>query len=505
MDESLNRLAVGKIMRVHSLLLIGIIEGLDCFDRVTEKFGCAITAAPDADTALRLLSSGRTFDLVVMQGSVLLNEELLREIQAAVAGTYVAALYEPAHEKLLPRLLENGVGEVLSLPLSESGVETLFAKAARFLALARENQYCRVREIGPDDEFVGRAESTRQLLRTVDQVAASAAALWLKGPPGAGKKLLARIIHRRSARNQGPFIYVSCADFPETLLETELFAPGAGRYELAERGTLVLDRLEHMSASVQQRLAQALKEEAGAGAGAGAGRRNAVSARVICVTNSVAGPGAQGQVQGQALDPELSRLLTTVHLPPLHERGEDVILLAEYFMRCYSHALLQPAAALSLSAREALLSYRWPGNVQELKYCIERAVLLAGGGQITAEILGLTQGARGSGLEPGLAAKRTAAARQDDEGDGEALAALPDDALPQVQPGAAALAAAGAAADLSVVSVRVGQPLADVKREMITRTLDLARGNRTKAANILGISVRTLYTKLLEIERLKKK
>ena len=486
-------------MRVQSLLLVGIRELPDCFNRVMQDHKCAFTAVPDAQAALRALSGGRTFDVMIIRANAACNDEVLRKLEAAASQTFILALHDAALEEGPPDVLASVVSGYLSSPITEVKLKTMLGSAGRFLTLAQENQYCRTREIKPDDEFVGRAESVRQVFRVVDSVAALDTPLFLSGPPGTGKNLLARIIHRRSSRKQGPFIRVNCCDHPESLLEAELFDSGTARFELADKGTLVLDHLEHVNEAVQQRVLSVLKEAAGEKTAIAGGTPALPNVRLICIANCEAGRSAKEGLSNA----ELCRLLTPIRLPLLGERGEDAILLAEFFMRCFSRTLMRPEMSLALTAREALLAYRWPGNVQELKHCIERAVLLADHGEITAEMLGLPQ-AQGVDV-PGkaVAAEGEPAVRNRNGAATDAGVTLPDKDEAELLSTPAGPVRAADASDPGVVTIRVGQPLVEVEREMIQRTLEQAHGNRTKAAGVLGISVRTLYTKLLEIEQLK--
>jgi DNA-binding NtrC family response regulator len=222
------------------------------------------------------------------------------------------------------------------------------------------------------------------------QVARSEVPVLITGPNGAGKERIAAIVHANSAVKRGPFIAVNCGALPGELIEAELFGADAGaytgankaregRFELADGGTLFLDEIGNLPLSGQVKLLRVL--ETGQYERLGSGRTRQVKVRVLSATNA----DLKAMVRAGTFREDLYYRLNVieVNLPPLGERSDDILPLAEFF--------LDGRAELGDAARELLLGYPWPGNVRELKNAIERAALLSGGGPITPELLNLPQ------------------------------------------------------------------------------------------------------------------
>ncbi len=310
------------------------------------------------------------------------------------------------------------------------------------------------------------------LLRFAAQVAKSHAAVLLTGESGTGKELLARFIHARSRRDDGPFVAVNCAALPEGLLESELFghekgaftgavAAKPGRFELAHKGTLLLDEVSEMALALQAKLLRVLQEREVDRLG---GKRPLpVDARVIATTNR----DLREMVRVGSFREDLFYRLNVIplRLPPLRERMQDIEPLARAFFsdRDYRRASIAPSAMAELMARS------WHGNIRELFNVLERAAILAGGGVIESEHLLLEEDAASRALG--------------------ALHSMPANFGPAAQE--ILPASAGTAETLpSRISVR------EMEEKLIYKTLAEVRNNRTEAAKLLGISVRTLRNKL---------
>ncbi len=296
------------------------------------------------------------------------------------------------------------------------------------------------------------------ILERIKLVAESKATVLIQGESGTGKELVACLIHRLSDRRSGPFVAVNCAAIPENLLEAELFGyekgafTGAqtrkpGKFELAHQGTLLLDEVSEMALPLQAKLLRAIQE--GEIDRLGGHRPVKIDVRIVATTNR----NMEAYVQEGRFREDLYFRLNVIPLkiPPLRERPGDIPLLAEHFARLFARAYGRPFEGFAPGVMDFLKGLPWPGNVRELKNAIERAVLLSREGVIT-------------------------------------LGALFPDDLPETQ-----------TEDKDQDSKLPLKTLKELEQEMIIRALEASGGNRTKAAEILGISVRTLRNKLQEL------
>ncbi len=305
---------------------------------------------------------------------------------------------------------------------------------------------------------LGESKRWKDVLTQAAKVAATETTVLLTGESGTGKEVVARFIHRGSRRSKGPFVALNCAALPETLLESELFGhergafTGAltahpGRIEQAAGGTLFLDEVGEMSPAVQAKLLRVLQEREFQRLGAT--RPVRADVRVVAATNrDLAAAIARGEFR-EDLFYRLS--VFEIRLPPLRERREDILPLAEAFLEEVGPSVGRPAAGISRQAHEALLSYPWPGNVRELRNALERATILCDGGLITLEHLPIALG-------------QPAAAPAHPES---------PDAFP---PG--------------------GVNLEVVERDLIAKALEEAGSNRSRAARLLGITRSQLYYRM---------
>jgi Nif-specific regulatory protein len=304
------------------------------------------------------------------------------------------------------------------------------------------------------DRIIGRAPALREVLQRAAKVAATDTTVLLTGESGTGKELVARAIHHASVRASGPFVAVNCAALPDTLLESELFGhergafTGAdrqrpGRFEQAQGGTLFLDEIGELSAAVQAKLLRVLQEREFHRVGGTATLRADV--RVIAATNR----DLEKEVaSGRFRDDLFYRLnVFAVHLPPLRARGDDVLLLADHFVRAIGGRMGKGEPGLSRDARDVLLFHSWPGNIRELSNAIERALIVSDGGLLTAAQLAI--------VTPRPRAP-------------EAATATP----------------------------APSQSLADWERQIVTDALRTAKGNKSRAATLLGLTRSQLYTRL---------
>ncbi|HEX3365647.1 sigma-54 dependent transcriptional regulator, partial [Phenylobacterium sp.] len=318
--------------------------------------------------------------------------------------------------------------------------------------------------------MVARDPSMQAVIALADQVAGSDASILITGESGVGKEVVARYVHQKSRRASRPFISVNGAAIPENLLESELFghekgaftgavARRIGKFEEANGGTLLLDEISEMDGRLQAKLLRAIQEREIDRVGGA--KPVKVDIRILATSNCDL---AQAVRDGTFREDLLYRLnVVNLRIPSLRDRPGDVLALSEFFIRKYAAANGMPERALSAEAKRRLASHRWPGNVRELENAMHRAVLMANGPEIEEDAIRLP--------------------------DGQPLAAA--------DPGARAAQAASLAAETASRSY-VGQTVAAMEQQLIIDTLQHCFGNRTHAATILGISIRTLRNKLKE-------
>jgi DNA-binding NtrC family response regulator len=324
--------------------------------------------------------------------------------------------------------------------------------------------------------IIGRHEAVLRVLALARQVARSKATVLISGESGTGKEMFARYLHHNSDRTDKPFVAINCAALPEHLLESELFGhekgafTGAisrkpGKFELAHGGTILLDEITEMDLGLQAKLLRVLQESEFDRVGGV--ETVSVDVRVLATTNR----DIEGAVNEGKFRQDLFYRLNVIplRLPALRERGDDVILLAEFFTNkfCATYGLGQ--LAFTENAKQWLMDYDWPGNVRELQNLMERAVLLAGAGPIQTRhfLMG------------------------DEQWTPDDLAAV----------GADQQAASDAPPPTSMEEALSVMPLHEMEKRLILKSLEETTGNRTRAAELLGISVRTLRNKLNEYKK----
>jgi len=318
------------------------------------------------------------------------------------------------------------------------------------------------------DAIIGRAPKFVAAVNDARKVAATSTTVLLTGESGTGKEVLARAIHQGSARADGPFVALNCAALPETLVESELFGhergafTGAdrlkrGRFELAAGGTLFLDEIGELTVAAQAKLLRVLQDRRYERVG-GTTTLNA-DVRLIAATNS---DPERGVAEGRFREDLYYRLAVfRIHLPTLRERGEDVLLLADHFVRELGAKMGKPEPGLNRGARDLLLAHSWPGNVRELQNAIERALILAQGELIAAEHLGLV-------LRPR------------------------DEAGPATAPAVAAPAVAAPPTETATSTLTV----AEQEKRLIAEALRRTGGNKARAAAALGLSPTQLLRRI---------
>jgi DNA-binding NtrC family response regulator len=363
--------------------------------------------------------------------------------------------------------MRHGAFDYLSKPIDLEELRLVVEKALESLRRTHELDYLRaqVDKENPSHEIIGRSEPMRQVRKLIEQISSieatsgrEAPAILITGETGTGKELVARAIHARSRRTQGPFVEINCAAIPATLLEAELFGheKGAftdaksakiGLFEAADGGTLFLDEIGSMDLSLQAKLLKAIEERSVRRLGSIRSRRFDVI--LIAATNQPLERAIQERSFREDLYYRLKVL--TLHLPPLRERDDDAVFLAEHFVKLHARRYNRGEKELSQSAKSVIAGYRWPGNVRELSNVIERAVLLKEGASI-------------------------------DPGD------LMIGAAPSANPPTAGISRDG----LLAIDLSKGIVLEELERTIIERVLVQTGWNRTKAAQLLGLSRETL-------------
>lgn len=439
------------------LLIIGSLQGqIGAATKIAMERGAKVTHAMTIDQGMAELRSGRGADLVLAD----VNEDI---------GRLVRAL---ATERICTPVVACGIGTD-----ARKAVDAIRAGAKEYLPLPPDAELiAAVLAAVADDShhLVYEDDAMGAVLKLADQVAGSEASILITGESGTGKEVMARYIHRKSARADKAFISVNCAAIPENLLESELFghekgaftgavARRVGKFEEANGGTLLLDEISEMDARLQAKLLRAIQEREIDRVGGT--KPVKVDIRIIATSNRDLNEAVKHGVFREDL---LYRLnVVNLRLPALRERPKDILALARHFAQKYAQANGVPFRPIASVTERQLISHPWRGNVRELENTIHRAVLLSSGAEILPEAIRLPDG-----THVGNAA--------------HVQGNLP----PSVQ----------TAVDSAAIATRglVGRTVSDVERDLILDTLDHCLGNRTHAANILGISIRTLRNKLRE-------
>ncbi|MFD1192661.1 sigma-54-dependent transcriptional regulator FlbD [Phenylobacterium conjunctum] len=435
------------------LLVVGRLNGqLSTAVKMAMSAGAKVSHVETIAAATHALRAGQGADLLLVDYELdiaaLIAANESERIRAPVVACGVGADPQKAADAI-----RAGAKEFIPLPPEAELI------AAVLSAVADENK-----------PMVVRDTAMQQVIQLADQVAPSDASILITGESGSGKEVIARYVHEKSRRASKPFISVNCAAIPENLLESELFghekgaftgavARRIGKFEEANGGTLLLDEISEMDARLQAKLLRAIQEREIDRVGSN--KPVKVDIRILATSNRDL---AQAVKEGTFREDLLYRLnVVNLRLPPLRERPGDIVVLAEFFVKKYAAANGMAEKPISAEAKRRLAAHRWPGNVRELENAMHRAVLLSTGPEIEEMAIRLP--------------------------DGQPLAAA--------DPGSRAAQAAANAAD-AVNRAFVGQTVAAMEQALIIDTLEHCLGNRTHAANILGISIRTLRNKLKE-------
>ena len=421
--------------------------------------GLAVVWRTSADEALALGES-EDFDVVLtdlhMQG--LGGLELCERLAGSRPDTPVVVLTAFGSLETAVAAIRVGAYDFVTKPFEIDGLRLTLQRAIAHRSLRQE--LARLRRAVSDgqrvDELVGASAAMRKVHDVIDRIAATDSSVLITGESGTGKELVAAAIHRRSRRQREPFVAVNCSAVPEALLESELFghvkgaftdAHGArsGLFVRAHEGTLFLDEIGELPLHLQPKLLRALQERRVRPVGSD--QEVPFDARIVAATNR----DLDLAVEEHRFREDLYYRIDVLHvsLPPLRQRGSDILLLAQHFLEKYAAALNHPVTAIAPEAAEKLLGYGWPGNVRELQNCIERAVALARFERIVVDDL--------------------------------------PEKVRAYRPSRVLLAGDDPAEVL---------PLEEVERRYIVWAVDALGGNKTLAAQRLGLDRKTLYRKL---------
>ncbi len=434
------------------LLIVGTLKGqLTTATKIAMDRGASVTHAEIADQALAVLRSGRGADLLMVDVAIDIRD-LVTRLDAERFAVPIVACGTGNDARAAVAAIHAGAKEYIPLPPDPELIAAVLAAVT-------------------DDarELIYRDETMARVVKLAQQIAPSEASVLITGESGTGKEVLARYVHGRSNRARAPFICVNCAAIPENLLESELFghekgaftgaiARRIGKFEESSGGTLLLDEISEMDPRLQAKLLRAIQERVIDRVGGT--RPVPVDIRIIATSNRNL---VEAVREGKFREDLLFRLnVVNLKIPPLRERPADVLELAMHFIKKYAQANGVAPRPLSAEARRALVLNRWPGNVRELENTLHRAVLLVTGEEIGIDGIVTPDGVRlDEAKNPPIVAHATLAAE-------------------------------------TVTRALVGRTVADVERDLILETLKHCLGNRTHAANILGISIRTLRNKLNE-------
>ena len=434
-----------------------------------QRLGYRVQAAPDGEAALRKLEESNV-DVLLCDINMprMDGMELLRKVHERPNPPEVIMLTGQGTIETAVEAMKSGAHDYLTKPYSINELDVRVRQAADKRRLRVDNQRLRaqIERQSALPEIVSQSQAMHEAIRLVERVAPSEASVLITGESGTGKELIANAIHRLSNRATGSFIDLNCAAFQETLLESELFGYEAGAFsgakarklgliELADGGTLFLDEVTELPASLQAKLLRAI--ETRTFFRVGGVRKVEVNVRVVAATNR----NLDSVINDGTFRADLLYRINSfqIHLAPLRERPEDILPLTQHILK---HLPGASAMELNDDALGKLREYSWPGNVRQLRNCLERAVLLSNDGRITVHELPPEVARNSNGSMP-----------------------YPVSAAPNMN---ARDAAAGSGS------------LRDVEKQQIINALEQTGWHRGKAAEMLGISPSTLYRRLRDYD-----
>ena len=441
------------------LLIVGHLDGhFSQAAAIAVRKGAKVAHVDTMEKALHALRSGQGADMVMMDVMLPIGS-LIEQIQAERIFVPVVACGIGNDTQAAVRAIKDGAKEYIPLPPDVDLIAAVLA------AVSQDNH-----------KVIYRDPAMGRIVKLAEQIAPSQASVLITGESGTGKEVIAQFIHSKSKRADQNFISVNCAAIPENLLESELFghekgaftgavARRVGKFEEANGGTLLLDEVTEMDPRLQAKLLRAIQEREIDRLGGSQPVK--IDIRLIATSNRDMMEAVKDGTFREDLYFRLN--VFNLQIPPLRKRPQDIAVLADYFIKKYAAANGLLPLPLSDKALAKLEHYHWRGNVRELENAMHRAVLLAEGNKIEDTAIMMTS-------------------------DLLKLAEERDDDLD------AMVTSLDAAAQATSDNPLIGRTVADVERDLILNTLDHCLGNRTHAANILGISIRTLRNKLKQYE-----
>ena len=421
-----------------------------------ELEGYETTTVNDGKEALKQIEE-KPFDIalldLVMPG--LDGLQILNEINKTGLSTTVIMISGKGSTETTVKAIKSGAYDYLDKPVDPNRLRTIIAKALEHQSLVKKNKELeqKVQSLSRYNDMVGQDEKINEVYHLIDAVADTSASVLITGESGTGKELVARAIHQKSSRLKGPFIAINCSALPRDILENELFGhekgafTGAlkekpGCFEMADGGTLFLDEIGEMPNDTQTKLLRVLEEMSFRRLGGT--KEVTVDVRVVAATNRKIQKAIKNGLLREDLYFRLS--VMEIELPSLRERMSDLLPLINEFLKIFNERNKKEVKGFSPECLEVLRKYHWPGNIRELKNLVERTVILC-------------------------------------EGDTIELKHFPKHILttPQKESGE---------------SILLGRELQEIEKEVIFKTLKMTHNNKTKAALILGISLKTMHNKL---------
>lgn len=458
------------------LMIIGELQGhIGQAGKIALKRGAKVTHCEDAQQALGALRNGKGADLIMMDIKLGIGD-FITTLRDERFHLPVVACGVNSDTRAAVKAIQEGAKEFVPLPPDAEMI------AAVLEAVSEE-----------DNTMIANDPSMQPVVKLLEKIAPSEATVLITGESGTGKEVLARTIHNKSKRKDGPFIALNCAAIPENLLESELFghekgaftgatARRLGKFEEATGGTLLLDEVSEMHPQLQAKLLRALQEREITRVGSNNSVK--IDVRILATSNRNL---ADSVKKGEFREDLYFRLnVVNMDLPPLRARPADILPLAQFFADKYAEANGIEKKKIARETEEVLKGASWRGNIRELENTMHRAILISIEDEIEADAIQTQGGLSAAGSETSRTpSQEPVSATNAPDPAGVSSAGKDNDA------------SAGAEVENpGAVEGMIGRTVSDVERELILNTLDHCLGNRTHAANILGISIRTLRNKL---------
>src|SRR5262250_1286855 len=432
------------------------------YEQLLQRWGCEVLGVGTAEDALAKFGGFQPDALIADVELPGMNGlDLLKQLGPELTDVPAIIITGKGSEERAVAAIESGAFWYIEKPLKGPVLHALLDRA---LAKARDARQLAVlqrqlREAGRLGDFVGASKTMQDVMRIIEMAAPSSASVLITGETGAGKEIVARTLHKLSPRAGGPFVAINCSAIPESLMESEIFGhergafTGAaerriGCFELADAGTLLLDEIGEMPAPTQAKLLRVLEDRKVRRLGSKT--ETPVDVRVVAATNK----DPEQAVASGGLRQDLFFRLNVfhIHLPPLREHKEDIPLLAEHILKDVNAKHGKNVRGIGAEVLDIFMSHTWPGNIRELRNVLERSAIMSEKDLISRSSL----------------------------------------------PGEFGRVGTKGPSDLSSIKFPVGTTVDAMERELILQTLQATGNNKTRAAELLGVSLKTLHNKLKE-------